>query len=384
MEVKKAIKELYRLNTISKKLEYYNNYFWPPIQVGFYFEPVGFMIDGEKHKLFCLCDQCKNISPISDFEMYRNIRNQETQRIADFFETELDYKEKVDNYFKISQDCGTTSFTLTFVPDKLEELDINVLPYKNIYIIDITPKDNAEIAILKNCLKQRLLTGKFSFFMSQFTFEKRVEKLEKLLKNKIDIESRNDIFRAEYDKIRKSNVNRDSKKTYDKTLFKILVDAEKISLGKQFDSQTRFSKIEITILAEDVIKYEEYLNRLSMGNIKPEANLKVQSDITLNENVYEKNPYSHIFSEDKAFILFEKLLNLYKDSKSQLADFSFIYRMMYKDGYILSSYKPQMFINWIGGKPYNIHIDKIKTLDNCSTDAKKNTYSTSKELIQLK
>lgn len=317
MKVEKAIEEINKLDTLSEKLEYYNSYFWPSIQVGFYSEPIGCNINGIQHEIFCLCNQCKGKDSISDFETYRDIRNQETQRIADFFESELDYNDKVVCFFKISQDCGTTSFTLTFVPDKLEEMDSEVLPYKKIHTIDITPKDKTEMSLLKKHLKQRLLTGKSSFFMSQFTFEKRVENLDKLLKNKIDIESRNDIFREEYDKIRKSKINRDSKKTFDKTLFKILVDAERISLGRNIEFQTRFSKIEFIVLAEDVIRYEEYLNDLNKKN---------------NDQFIDKKEYFGIQKEDKYLNeIWFKIGLLF--AKGELDEYYNSNKTGFKDGY---------------------------------------------------
>jgi hypothetical protein len=280
MKVKKAIEEINKLGSLSKKLEYYNNNFWPPIQVGFYFEPEGFKIDGEKHELFCLCDQCKDKGLISDFETYRDIRNKTTRLIERFFRITKDYKTKVEYYFEISQDCGTTMFPLFSVPDKLEDF-VNKDFYNKEFEckIDITPKDINEIVILKKYLKNRLLFDKSKLFLSQFTFEKRVENLEKLLKNKIDKESRNDIFRVEYDKIRKSKINRDSKKTFDKTIFKILVVAERISQEKHNEFYSSIFDIEITILAEDTSNYEEYLNDLQEENKKQFGNNKEISNI---------------------------------------------------------------------------------------------------------
>lgn len=95
------------------------------------------------------------------------------------------------------------------------------------------------------------------------------------------------------------------------------------------------------------------------------------------------NPHPQVFSNLKSFQLFEKLYFQFKDSNNKMADFSFIYRKMYNDAYILNHYKPQMFIGWINKEPYNISLDKIKTLNDCSTNQKVNTYTTTKELMQL-
>jgi hypothetical protein len=111
-------------------------------------------------------------------------------------------------------------------------------------------------------------------------------------------------------------------------------------------------------------------------------NAKLNS-AAIDEKSGKENPYSYVFSNRSSFNLFEKLFSLFKDSKTPIADFSFVYRMMYDDGYILPHFKPQMFIKWIDAEPYHISVDKLKTLDKCTTDAKRNTYSTTKELIQL-
>jgi hypothetical protein len=95
------------------------------------------------------------------------------------------------------------------------------------------------------------------------------------------------------------------------------------------------------------------------------------------------NPHSQVFSNPNAYELFKKLHETYKDTKTPIADYSFIYRMMYDDGYILDSYKPQMFINWLS-KHYEIELSKIKTINHCSTDSKIQNYNTLKELLQIK
>lgn len=139
-------------------------------------------------------------------------------------------------------------------------------------------------------------------------------------------------------------------------------------------------------------KYGDFLpKRVLVEGINYDANMvnedceNAKLNSAANEEISgNKNPYPHVFSDGSSFNLFEKLFSLFKDSKNPIADFSFVYRMMYSDGYILSHFKPQMFINWINAEPYKISVDKLKTLDKCSTDAKRSTYSTTKELIQLK
>lgn len=108
------------------------------------------------------------------------------------------------------------------------------------------------------------------------------------------------------------------------------------------------------------------------------------NSITYEKLETTKNPHPQIFSNTHAYGLFQTLFEQFKTTQNKIADFSFIYRQMYKDGLILDSFKPQMFINWINKEPYNISLDKLKTLDNCSTTHKVQTYNTTKELLQIK
>jgi hypothetical protein len=99
------------------------------------------------------------------------------------------------------------------------------------------------------------------------------------------------------------------------------------------------------------------------------------------QNSKKKNPYPRIFKNPFSFKLFERLFSDYKNSNNLLADFSFIYRMMKKHGYILV--KPEEFKEWLSKEPFSIVLEHgLKTLPNCSTDDKKTNYNTSVELIK--
>lgn len=97
-----------------------------------------------------------------------------------------------------------------------------------------------------------------------------------------------------------------------------------------------------------------------------------------------ENPYPQIFTDYNAYKLFDKLHNEFKDNSKHLADYSFIYRMMYNDGFIFSNYKPEMFKDWLSKEPYSIYLDlKLKTLNNCTTPNKVSIYNTLKENVPL-
>jgi hypothetical protein len=95
------------------------------------------------------------------------------------------------------------------------------------------------------------------------------------------------------------------------------------------------------------------------------------------------NPYPEVFKSLKGFLLFEKLYHKKKDSSTILADFSFIYRIMGKDGLLQDHQKPEVFRHWLSKEPYKVVLDnKFKTLDNCTTRAKEDSYLDAKQLLQ--
>lgn len=153
------------------------------------------------------------------------------------------------------------------------------------------------------------------------------------------------------------------------------------------------SGIDNFLKAYDVVSITDYKQYLFSHNKKVEFLEIKKSNFNAVKPIINKpidlieiettNPHPQVFSNLKAFQLFEKLHNQFKDSNNKMADFSFIYRKMYNDKFILNHFKPQMFIGWINTEPYNINLDKIKTLNDCSTTQKVNTYTTTKELMQL-
>jgi hypothetical protein len=368
MEFEKEIEVISKLGTLSDKLKYYNDNVSFLIGIGNFQHQVGFGVGREQHNIFCLCEQCEGKYSISDFETYRDIRNQETQKVVDFFESTNDYKTKIEYYFKISQGFSTTTRTLFFVPDILDEINIHKFPYK-ISTIDITPKDTNEITILKNHLKQKLLTDESRVWisMAQFTFEKRVGNIEKYLKIRIEKNRREELIQLEYDKISLSKVDRSSKKPYDTTLFKILKVAEDIIQEKHNEFYTEFRKIEITILAEDTIKYEQYLNGLSIA--KP-------------DNSHLKYPESEIPIVPKDITIFEKIkreLNIIHWAfKSQFEKRSteMIYPMLHQDGRYCSSI-------YIRSDDALLNIEKYKIYYTERFESTPNISLVKNELIQI-
>lgn len=92
----------------------------------------------------------------------------------------------------------------------------------------------------------------------------------------------------------------------------------------------------------------------------------------------------NIFTSKKAEDLFVSYWECYKeDGKRVLANFSFIYRVMYRDGYINEYVRPEMFKNEISKAPYNIFIEhSLKTINLVDSVERKNRYYLLKQQIK--
>lgn len=100
-------------------------------------------------------------------------------------------------------------------------------------------------------------------------------------------------------------------------------------------------------------------------------------------NITELNPYSQIFIDLKAFELFKYLLDKFGGTKISHADCSFIFRRMHKDGCIYINISENDFRE-ILSIYYQIEMEKLKTLNNCSTDNKMTIYSNAVHIINTK
>ena len=108
----------------------------------------------------------------------------------------------------------------------------------------------------------------------------------------------------------------------------------------------------------------------------------VEQDVS--DTAKELYPHPEVFKSLKAFLIFQQLYESKKNSKNLLADFSFIYRRMYKDDLIQDYQKPEVFRQWLSKEPFEIVLDNpFKTLNNCSTKHKEDDYHKAKLLVQM-
>lgn len=104
-------------------------------------------------------------------------------------------------------------------------------------------------------------------------------------------------------------------------------------------------------------------------------------EATPNNQPIEPNPYPEIFTSDKAYSVFNKFISRITP-KSELADCSFIYRIMQQDNLIFQTLRESDYRRWLD-KEYEITIDKTKMLSTCSTPHKETIYALLKEQFSL-
>lgn len=104
-----------------------------------------------------------------------------------------------------------------------------------------------------------------------------------------------------------------------------------------------------------------------------------QPSVDFFENKQDYNPHPRVFISNDKFLFFEELKNkLCTDKKTQLADFSFVFRMMKKEKYIYSDVSEKSFREFLTNN-YEITFDKLKTYEYCVTDKKINLYNSLKK-----
>lgn len=93
-----------------------------------------------------------------------------------------------------------------------------------------------------------------------------------------------------------------------------------------------------------------------------------------------ENPHPRIFPNGKCWQLFEHWRNEVKE-RTQLAEFSFIFWQMQKDGLIHENIKPTEFRNWML-KTFSINLEPLKQLTVCNGGNKYSRYQSAKLLFK--
>jgi hypothetical protein len=115
----------------------------------------------------------------------------------------------------------------------------------------------------------------------------------------------------------------------------------------------------------------QFFERIAKTAYLEDENTDVNSD---------KNAYPRIFTSSQSFKLFE-YLHKQVSERTQLAEYSFIYRSMVKDGYIHENVRSTEFIDFLS-KNYQVVLTEIKQYHNCNGGNKISKYTTAKLLFK--
>jgi hypothetical protein len=144
---------------------------------------------------------------------------------------------------------------------------------------------------------------------------------------------------------------------------------QRIDSQKEFLLKMKHHKFESK--ENDIQICESYINYLeAKKSTKPNA---------FNPDEFLKNPYKTIFKDDFAFALFDKMKGLYSDTNTPQADYSFLFDIMQKEGFVICT--GIKFIDFL--KVFDICITKI---DSSKTGNKRKTklYNATIENLQKK
>lgn len=120
------------------------------------------------------------------------------------------------------------------------------------------------------------------------------------------------------------------------------------------------------------------INYLRNVELLPFLKVSTQNKIQLLDQIissfFTENPHPRYF-KGNSFAIFEMLKDKIVQERSKLADYSFIYRQMQKDGFIYEDIKEGAFRDWLL-KENDIELGfSLKTLNECSTPHKLISYS---------
>ncbi len=120
-------------------------------------------------------------------------------------------------------------------------------------------------------------------------------------------------------------------------------------------------------------------NQTSVLERKDEVHSNAEPLAMAENNSQNTNPYPRIFKNHQCYLFFTGLQSDIRE-RFKLADYSFIYRRMQKDGYIFEYVVDTEFRDFLSAM--SIYIEKTKLLDYCKTDLKEKNYFSKKALFK--
>uniref|UniRef100_UPI00141B0BE8 hypothetical protein n=1 Tax=Flavobacterium psychrophilum TaxID=96345 RepID=UPI00141B0BE8 len=211
----KAIAEaIGKLKTLKEKLQYYNDNYQILILRNVSRSLNAKIIYYNDYTVYCTCKDCESKFLITDFEVYRDFVNNQTDAIVKYFNETTNYKAKLEYYYKLNDGYPQkTKLVLKYVPNSKDD----VKDYYNLKeaSIDVTPQNEIEFNILLDLKKSIILNsennqkpqrtpihkGTEYYNASRFIYENRVDEVTNYLELIVDENDRKDLIKKYLDSV---------------------------------------------------------------------------------------------------------------------------------------------------------------------------------------
>ncbi|WP_289645040.1 hypothetical protein [Maribacter aestuarii] len=95
--------------------------------------------------------------------------------------------------------------------------------------------------------------------------------------------------------------------------------------------------------------------------------------------ISKTNPFPRIFKDYNSYVLFDNLKdNICTTQRTELADYSFVFRILQRDKYLYENVQEREFREFIFSN-YQVNLEKLKTLNNCSPQKKIDLYNLTRQ-----
>lgn len=271
-DYKAILEAIEKLGTLKERLQYYNdNYKILIITNGAFSHLKVNILQYYKLKIFCTCNDCKDLYSTDDFEVYRNFVNNQTDAIVKYFDDTTDYKAKIEYYYNLNDGYPQkTSLTLKYVPNTIDE----VKDYYNLKetSIDVTPQTETEFNILLEFVKKSIINSTSRFLNYNYLiFENRVNEISNYLEFITDENDRKDLIKKYLNEINLDKIDvvelkkqRLTNKYYIPEILKITDKIIQKNTFEKIIDKTNFRDIQNYLLALETIKFKKFLNSLNV------------------------------------------------------------------------------------------------------------------------
>lgn len=298
-----------------------------------------------------------------------------TDDIFNILKNYIEYKEKIyhddgdeiDLTYRLLIVCAFTRYLtdeklLNHTLDVLRKFDlINDIENTGIDLSSYSEKEITKIKAiyysLTSLYKLNMKTIKFPNSKNPIIFDIK-------LKNRIIEHNLQDVLKS----MRKNNAAK-----FEDEIKSLPLNLQKRAIDKWVRSASKAGYLNDTKMFKDEIKYfKEISNHLLEFELP-------QQDEVFKPDELLKNPDKTIFKDDFAFTLFDKMKGYYIDTSTPQADYSFLFDIMHKEGFVICT--GVKFIDYLS--KFDISITKI---DSSKTGNKLKTklYNASKEDLQKK